>query len=99
VLIWIALKCKKEAVKLLLNHRVNINTKASVGELTVLHLIIEQVSVVDVTRLLLDHKANINVKDNLGQTAVYLIAMLERETAVRLLLNHRANVNMKNNHE
>ena len=72
-------------VRLLQEHKVDVNAKANDGD-TALHIATWE-GHEEVVRLLLEHKVDVNTNDGNGRTALCLAADQGHKAVVRLLLD------------
>jgi ankyrin repeat protein len=88
-------KGHNDVVKLLLEHKAEVDAKTESGE-TPLYLAAEK-GHKDVAELLLSHGADVNAKDkNFGRTPLHEAAVFGHKDVVELLLAHGADINAKN---
>ncbi len=86
-----------EVVKILINAKADLNTKAYKGGGETALMIASQWCVADVVKILIDAKADLEVKDDNGSTAlIYAANAFENEcpNVVKMLVNANADLNV-----
>lgn len=85
----------KEAAKVLLDHKANIDAQDGTGNTALIGVCFKgNLELVD---LLLNHGAAINVKNNLGTTPLIFAAMYNQEAVIKVLLKEGADKTIKDN--
>jgi ankyrin repeat protein len=83
-----------EAVRLLLQHKVDVNGTRNSKNWSALHYA-SLFGHLEVARLLLDHRAEVNSLSNDGSTPLWLALSNDHLEVVQLLLEHGADVHMR----
>jgi len=79
-----------EIVKILIEHKADINCKNVLTQDTPLHISVA-LNRIDITKLLLANGADVNYKNVAGMASLYLANKQNYTTMVKLLLGHGAN--------
>jgi ankyrin repeat protein len=96
-LLWAAEKGHDAVVRLLLEHKADINAKTNNNRWTALYVAAKN-GHERVVQLLLDYKADAEAKNSHGETALHRAAMNGYEAVVQLLLDHKVDIEAKNDY-
>ena len=88
---------RREAVKLLLAHGADVNTRDKDGKSALMKVCMlpKKDEEVEMVKLFLDRGADVNAKDNMGNTALTMASMLDHLEVAKLLLAKGADVNIE----
>jgi len=86
---------RDEIAKILIEHRADVNAKASSG-LTPLHFAVKNGDE-KVSQTLIEHRADVNSKTNKGRTPLHYAAWSGKDEIVKILIEKGADVNKKAN--
>ena len=86
---------RKDIVKLLLEHNINVNIRDDKGETALHYAVINNNT--DIIKLLIDNGTEINARNYEGQTALHIAVIYKNIEAIKTLLDSGINKNIKDN--